>query len=103
MSTSTRARTEEDLIRSTSSRSRVGSLEFASNSSTSGCSGARNTAVQPKIVSTRVVKMRSGFHSSVTVKSTNVPVDFPIQFCCMVSTRSGQRTSSFMSSSNCSA
>ena len=102
-SASMRAREAEALMRSTSWRSFSGDLELPTIFSTSGCSAARKTAVQPKIVSTRVVKMRTGFQRSLMVKSTNVPVDLPIQFFCMVSTRSGQRTNSFMSSSNCSA
>jgi len=54
-----------------------------------GCSGAITMKVTPYTVSGRVVKMGKGVPSS-TVKLIMSPVERPIQFFCMVRTRSGQ-------------
>ena len=68
--------------------------------STRGCSGAITAKVMPKLVSGRVVKMRtaSGDPSSAacpaTGRSNSAPSDRPIQFRCITFTRSGHSRSS---------
>ncbi len=70
---------------------------------TSGCSGARTKNVAPKSVSGRVVKTGMSMSSSSIRKTTSAPSERPIQFRCIVRTRSGQDSSSAMSSRSRSA
>ena len=64
-----------------------------------GCSGARMKKVAPKSVSGRVVNTGISAAPSSVRNTTRAPSERPIQLRCMVSTRSGQSTSSDMSSS----
>jgi hypothetical protein len=67
------------------SRSSVASV------STSGCSGASTAYVMPNDVSGRVVKIVTNRSVRPAIgRSNSAPSLFPIQFLCMVNTRSGQ-------------
>jgi hypothetical protein len=70
---------------------------------TSGCSGASTKKVAPNSVSGRVVNTGSSTPSSGSRNTTRAPCERPIQLRCIVSTRSGQLSSSAMSSSSRSA
>ena len=67
---------------------------------TSGCSTANTKNVTPHSVSGRVVKISTSSPVSSIVNVTVAPSERPIQFRCMVRTRSGQSVSSSMSSSS---
>ena len=79
------------------------SVPFAS-SKTSGCSGAKAIKVIPNIVSGLVVKTSKTDVESSIGNLIVAPIDFPIQFFCIVITASGHfPSSSFKSSSKTSA
>ena len=62
-------------------------------SCTSGCSGASTQNVMPKMVSGRVVNTSNDATKSLIGILNRAPADRPIQFLCMVRTRSGQSSS----------
>ena len=65
---------------------------------TSGCSTANTKNVTPQSVSGRVVNTSTLSPVSAISNSTPAPSERPIQFRCMVMTRSGQSTNSSTSS-----
>ncbi len=75
----------------------------ATSSGTSGCSAARLMKVTPKSVSARVVKTATAPARPSRGKRISAPGLRPIQFRCMVSTRSGQPVRRSRSRSSSSA
>ena len=91
-----------DATRARSTRGRTCSQVPASSASrcTAGCSTANTKNVTPHRVSGRVVKIVISSPVSSIVNVTSAPSERPIQFRCIVTTRSGQSTNSSTSSSN---
>ena len=70
--------------------SKSGRCPSAHSSDASAESAATTKNVAPNSVSGRVVNTVTGSSRPSIAKSTAAPVERPIQFRCMVSTRSGQ-------------